>query len=161
MLKLHLNQESTKMKNTVYLLAAAIIFTLASCSKTTRYSKQLTGEKWAISEFTVDGTTQEELPHLEFADCDIYDESCTGELVTHEGGVAHFIWQIRDQGKTFEYSDQTEHTHAEADHHAIEISAALSGVFSIEEKSRKTMTMNSTDLNGFKGKTVIIKLKKE
>jgi|688.fasta_scaffold04193_22 uncharacterized lipoprotein YehR (DUF1307 family) len=161
MLKLHLNQESTKMKNTIYLLAVAIIFTLASCSKTTRYSKQLTGEKWAISAFTVDGTPHEELPHLEFADCDIYDESCTGELVTHEGGVAHFIWQIRDQGDTFEYSDQTDHTHSDLDHHAIEISAAISGVFSIEERSRKNMTLQSTALNGFKGKTVIIELTKE
>jgi len=149
------------MKNTLTTIALFTIILVSACNKTTHYSNLLTGEKWAITEFTVDGDPQEELPHLEFEDCKIYDESCTGDLVTHEGGKAHFIWQIRDKGKTFEYSDQTEHTHAEADHHAIEISAALSGIFSIEEKSRKTMTMNSSALNGFIGKKVIIKLEKE
>lgn len=147
-------------------LSMAIVLGFAACNKTKTNSKRLmkAGE-WKVTELSVDGSNEAELPSLEIEDCDIYEQSCMGEWMNDEGGHAEFVWQFREKGKTFEISYQAEDGHAHAHDHAAEEAAAqayaFSGVYEVVESKSKEMQFQTTSALGHAGKAVVIKIEKK
>ena len=86
-------------------LVLSVALLAAGCNKSKTYSKRLikAGE-WTVTELSVDGTNEAELPSWHIQLCDIYAQSCYADWENEEGGHAEFIWQFRDKGKTFEIS---------------------------------------------------------
>lgn len=156
------------MKNlNIFMIAAVMLLTVQACNKTKKYSKRLAGETWAVKTLTVDGTSEEELPTLVFEDCDIYDEVCMGEWTNPEGAHAEFAWQIREKGKIFELSNQSNlegdgHDHGNVDEHAQEEAILqcqnFSGIYEIKEHKKKSMRFESKSTIGFPGQAVVIEL---
>ena len=158
------------MKNIMSILAvSAIAITLVGCNKTKKTSNRLikAGE-WKVTELSVDGTNEDELPTWEISDCDIYNESCTGEWENDEGGHTEFIWQFRDKGDTFEISRQAEedehghsHSHDHADEEVAEQCYNFSGVYEVVSSSKDEMEFKSTVTTGYNGQEVVIKISKQ
>ena len=145
-------------------LSMAILIGFASCNKTKVNSKRLikAGE-WKVTELSVDGSNEAELPSWEIEDCDIYEQSCMGEWMNDEGGHAEFVWQFREKGKTFEISYQADEDHAH-DHAAQEAAAqayAFSGVYEVVGRKTKEMQFHTTSALGHAGKAVVIKIEKK
>lgn len=159
-----------KMK-TVKLVALSTILIVgaAACNKTKSTSKKfMKAGEWTITELSVDGTNEDELPTWEIEDCDLYNESCFGEWKNEEGGHAEFIWQFREDANTFEISHQAEeedHDHEEEHDHAAEEAAEqaynFSGVYDVVVKDKEAMEFSSTGTSGFPGQMVSIKLQKK
>lgn len=147
-------------------LSMAILIGFAACNKTKVNSKRLmkAGE-WKVTELSVDGTNEAELPSWEIEDCDIYAQSCMAEWMNDEGGHAEFVWQFREKGKTFEISYQADEDHAHAHDHAAEEAAAqayaFSGVYEVVESKSKEMQFQTTAALGHDGKAVVIKIEKK
>ena len=77
----------TSIKTLTLLLAVGLLAT--ACNKTrTNSNRLIKGGEWTVTELSVDGTSEDELPTWEIDECDIYDESCTGEWANDEGGHA-------------------------------------------------------------------------
>jgi hypothetical protein len=146
------------MKKNILLAGTAVLllFTTA-CNKTKKNAKLLSGETWAVSSITIDGTEASELAVLHFDDCVIYDELCSGNWINGDGHSntadegATFYWQIREKGKVFELSNQSE------DEYAFNCSQ-YSGVYDIVNLDKTNMEIKSTATVGYSGKTVIIKM---
>ena len=147
-------------------LSKAILIGFAACNKTKVNSKRLmkAGE-WKVTELSVDGTNEAELPSWEIEDCDIYAQSCMAEWKNDEGGHAEFVWQFREKGKTFEISYQADEDHAHAHDHAAEEAAAqaygFSGIYEVTECKSKKMQFQTTSALGHDGKAVVIKIEKK
>ena len=147
-------------------LSMAILIGFAACNKTKVNSKRLmkAGE-WNVTELSVDGTNEAELPSWEIEDCDIYAQSCMAEWMNEEGGHAEFVWQFREKGKTFEISYQADEDHAHAHDHAAEEAAAqayaFSGVYEVVESKSKEMQFQTAAALGHDGKAVVIKIEKK
>lgn len=62
-----------------------LVSTLNSCNKTKTNANRIEDGEWEVTELSVDGVNQDELPHLHFSDCDTYSSPCTGEWENHEG----------------------------------------------------------------------------
>ena len=155
----------TKIKAATLLLS--VILLAGACNKTRLHSNRLirAGE-WKVTELSVDGTNEDELPGWHISDCKIYDESCKGEWESDEGGHAEFIWQFRDKGETFEISRQEgEHGHGHSHDHADEEANAqcyeFSGVYEVVAHKRKSMEFTSTATLGHSGSKVVIKIEKK
>lgn len=156
------------MKKSLLALATGAIFLLGACNKTKTNSKSLmkAGE-WEVTELSVEGVNEDELPHWEIDDCDIYEESCMGHWENEEGGHAEFVWQFRDKGETFEisYQAEEEHGHSHEHDHAAEEAAAqaanFSGVYTVNKRDKDEMEFSSSTTQGFEGQNVIIKIKKK
>jgi hypothetical protein len=148
------------LKTIALVIFIAVLGIFAACNKTKQGSNRLMGHHWDVEEFTIDGVANNELYELDFEDCSIYKETCEGHLMTREGGEAHFAWQIRDKGKIFELSDQSDHSHGEKDKRAIFLSASISGVYQIDKQTRKEFEISSTETAQYKGKKVVIKMHK-
>jgi hypothetical protein len=150
------------MKKQLILAIAAMGFLFFSaCNKDKKYSNELSGETWEASSLVIDGVAETVLPSLEFNDCKIYKETCSGiwesEGHSHGSGSADpevsFAWQIRDKGKTLEISNQTE---GEA---AVQC-WQLSGVYQLTRNSKTQFDLTSNSTQGYPGKQVVIKLTK-
>jgi len=159
-------------------LCAVLFVAFTACNKTKIVSKRLikSGD-WKVTELSVDGTNEEELPTWKISDCDIYGESaCEGEWMgEHEGEEAHFSWQFREKGKTFEISngeegeDHDDHDddhddHDHGDDHAAEVAyqlAQFSGVYEVVEDKKNKMEFKTTSAQGYAGKTVVLKIEKK
>lgn len=151
------------------ILAVCTLISVSSCNKTKTTSNRFmdTGE-WKVSELSVDGVNEEELPIWEIEECNLYEESCFGEWKNEEGGHAEFIWQFREKADAFEISHQIkegEHEEGEEHDHAAEEAAEqtynFSGVYSVSENSKTAMEFTSTNTIGFPGKKVKIKIEKK
>ena len=153
---------------TIVLLIASMAF-LGACNKTkTNSNRLIKGGEWTVTELSVNGTNEAELPEWEIEDCEIYDASCEGEWKNEEGGHAEFIWQFRAKGDNFEISHQAEAEedgHAHGDDHAAEEAAAqcyaFSGVYDVVTRKKKEMEFTSTTTVGHPGATVVIKIEKK
>lgn len=148
---------------TIPLMTVLLLIGTISCNKTKSVSKKfLKAGEWKITELSVDGLNEEELPTWEIEDCDIYESSCFGEWKNEEGGHAEFVWQFREKAKTFELSYQAEeeegHEHDHAAEEAAEQAYNFSGVYEVLESSKKEMEFISTTTLGFDGQEVKIKL---
>lgn len=143
----------------IFIIALAAGF--AACNKTKKYSKRLSGETWKVTELSVDGTPEAELPTLVFEECDIYEESCMAEWKNEEGGHGEFVWQFREKGKVFEISNQSDHTHSHADEEAQAQLSSFSGVYDVIEHKKKVMLFESTATIGYPGKRVVLKMEKQ
>lgn len=151
----------TNIKTAILVLSVA--FLAAACNKSKTYSNRLikSGE-WTVTELSVDGTNESELPNWHIEECDIYAESCHGEWENAEGGHAEFIWQFRDKGKTFEISRQEgSHSHSHADEEAAAQCYAFSGIYDVIKHKKKSMEFATTTAQGHSGKTVVIKIEKQ
>lgn len=161
-------------------MLTAVLIVITACNKTEINSDRLIeGGTWKVTELSVDGVNEDELPTWEIEECDIYAESCHAEWENDEGGHTEFIWQFRDKGKTFEISHQLgededeEHDHDhghdhEHDHNSghaeLEVKAqayAFSGVYDVVERKKDMMQFQSTAAIGHTGKSVIIKIEKQ
>jgi len=148
-------------KQLILAIAATGFLFFSSCNKDKKYSNELSGETWEASSLMIDGVAETALPTLEFDDCKIYKETCSGkwesEAHVHGSGSAEpevsFAWQIRDKGKTLEISNQTE---GEA---AVQC-WQLSGVYELKRKSKTQFDLISNSTQGHPGKQVTIKLTK-
>lgn len=152
------------MKNNKLYISALLMFTIliisAACNKTKQHSKWLTGETWVVNEVSIDGSPFDLLPKLNFDDCDIYDEICSGTLEIENDGVANFAWQVREKGSIFELSDQTENVN-ESNEEAVSFSSSFSGIYNVNNADKKSMELESNNCKRYPGKKVIIKLSKE
>lgn len=143
--------------------AALFMIAVSSCNKTKVNSERFikTGD-WKVTELSINGVNEEELPTWEIDDCDVYDESCFGEWKNDEGGHAEFVWQFREKANAFEIShqDSGEHEHEHADEEAAEQAYSFSGVYEVVEKSKKTMKFQSMSTIGNNGSSVKITIEK-
>jgi hypothetical protein len=149
------------MKNTIKLLSIAILIITFACSKTKRYSKKLDDNKWEVKTLTVDGVSDANLPELKFNESDIHDKASKGWWYWGEEGHAEIAWQIRDKGKTFEFSNQADHVHGFEDVKASEQAINYSGVYKIIKLTRNSFEIESNETYGNKGKKVIIKMERK
>jgi hypothetical protein len=140
------------------ILAVAII--AVACNKTKQHSKWLTGETWKVNEITIDGQSFASLPIMSFNDCDIYDEICFGNIQVEGDGMASFAWQVREKGSIFELSDQTENVD-ESNEESVSFCSSFSGVYNINDISKKEMELQSDNCLRYPGKKVVIKLSKQ
>ncbi|PWL29630.1 MAG: hypothetical protein DCO96_07680 [Fluviicola sp. XM-24bin1] len=159
-------------KSIAFLSTVAIaIFVVAACSKTNKATKRLirAGE-WKVTELSVDGTNEAELPKWEFSNCDPYEEVCVAKWENDEGGHADFAWQFNKDGAEFTISHQAEDEDAHAGHehehdHATEEAAAqayaFSGKYSVVESDKNKMSFTSTSTVGYPGQTVVIVIEKK
>lgn len=152
----------------VLLMILPVVAILLSCNKTKINSDRLIdGGEWKVTELTVDGVSEAELPEWEIKTCDIYAESCEGEWKNEEGGHAEFIWQFRNKGKSFEISRQAEtggeagHTHNHAEEEAIAQCYAFSGVYDVDKRKKTSMSFTTNAALGHAGKQVVIKIEKK
>ena len=119
-----------------------------------------------VTQLSVDGVNEDELPHWEIEDYDNYKEFCHSEWENEQGDHTQFIWQFRDKGETYENSYQAEeegHSH-EHDHEAEEAAALAAnffGVYTVNKRNKEEMEFSSTTTQGFEGQNVIIKIKKK
>ena len=141
------------------ILIVALVFT--ACNKTKMYENRLDGGEWNVTELSVDGVNETELPHWNIGDCDAYKESCTGEWKNHEGGTGKFVWQFREKGGKFEISNQSELTGDHAQDEVVLQCQNFSGVYDVIEHEKKSMKFESTTTLGFSGKKVVITIEKE
>jgi hypothetical protein len=155
------------MKTSKLLVLAffAMTFIVTSCNKTKKTSNRVIGE-WKVTELSVDGENEDELPIIEFEDCDIYKESCFGEWMNDEGGHAEFIWQFREKAKTFEISFQADeedddHAHDHADEEAAEQCYNFSGVYEVKVNKKNNLEFESTKTIGYEGKKVVLKMERK
>ena len=138
---------------------------VSSCNKTKITSERfIKAGEWKVTELSVDGVNEDELPKWEIEDCDIYEESCFGEWKNEEGGHAEFIWQFSEKANTFEISHQASDEHDHEGDHAAEEAAVqaynYSGVYEVIEKSKTEMEFESSRTSGHSGNTVKIKIEK-
>lgn len=149
------------MKNLTKLLVTAVLLVTLACSKTKRYSKKLDDNKWMVTTLTVDGISDPVLPELKFNESDIYDKASRGWWYWGEDGHAEIAWQIRDKGKTFEFSNQADHVHGFEDVKASEQAINYSGIYIINKLSRNEFEIESSNTYGNKGKKVLIKMERK
>lgn len=155
------------MKKLVFLFSALAIVavTVVACNKTNQRSKRLIkGGEWTVTELTVDGVSEEELPSWEISDCDPYEAVCIGHWENEEGGHAEFAWQFNDKGESFIISHQAEegeHEHEHADEEAAEQAYNFSGTYEVLEYSKTKMKFTSTETVGFPGQTAVIVIEKK
>lgn len=153
------------MKKSLIAIATVAIFLFGACNKTKINSKRfIKAGEWEVTELSVEGVNEDELPHWEIDDCDIYEESCMGHWENEEGGHAEFVWQFRDKGETFEISYQAEaegHSHDHATEEAAAQAANFSGVYSVIKREKDEMEFSSATTQGYEGQNVVIKIKKK
>jgi len=143
------------------LMMAWVLVLVASCNKTKNVSNKLDGQRWNVTELSVDGVNQTQLPTIKFSECEIYKESCKGLWYLGETGHAGLYWQVRDKGKTLEISNQADHAHTIEDVHAGEQCIAFSGVYKIVKSKRNYMECESASTIGFSGKKAILKMERK
>ncbi|MFK8037130.1 MAG: hypothetical protein AB8B74_02485 [Crocinitomicaceae bacterium] len=165
--------KSNKMRGIkIMTLSAILLVGMSACNKTKSTSnKFIKAGEWTISELSVDGTNEDELPIWEIEDCDLYNESCFGEWKNDEGGHAEFIWQFREKANTLEISHQIkeeedDHDHEGEEHdHAAEEAAEqaynFSGVYEVVKNDKESMEFSSSSTAGFPGQAVVIKIEKK
>jgi hypothetical protein len=152
------------------IFAAVAFFSVSSCNKTkTTSNRFMEAGEWNVTELSVDGINQEELPIWEIEECDLYNESCFAEWKNEEGGHAEFIWQFREKANTFEISHQAKEDEHEGEEHeddhaaeeAAEQAYNFSGVYTVIENSKTAMEFTTTSAIGFVGNSVKIKIEKK
>jgi hypothetical protein len=145
----------------IAVFSMAVLFT--SCNKTKSTSKRfMKAGEWTVTELSVDGVSQEELPHWVVSDCDIYNESCTGSWRNDEGGATDFVWQVSNKGESFTISRQgpdegLEHADEEMATQCFE----FSGTYEVVESKKTKMKFTSNTTEGFSGQSAIITIEKE
>jgi hypothetical protein len=143
----------------------AIGFTIIACNKTSSNTKKLDGGEWQITQLSVDGMEVEELPHWVIAECDPYEETCTGQWLNDEGGEAKFAWQFNDKGKVFEIANQSElleeDEHEHGEHEAAMQCQYFSGAYQVVEQKKKAMKFESSTTLGYSGKKVVLAIEKK
>lgn len=151
-----------KKYSKLILAVLSIALLTASCNKTKSTSKRfMKAGEWTVTELSVDGVSQEELPHWVIGDCDIYNESCIGSWQNDEGGATDFIWQVTDKGDSFIISRQgpdegLEHADEEMATQCFE----FSGTYDIVENEKTMMKFTSTATEAFSGQSAIITIEK-
>lgn len=131
---------------------------LSSCNKDKNISGRLSGEIWDVKSISVAGVTNNDLPELTFDDCKIYKESCTANW-SLDNVEADFIWQFRDNGNTFEISNQSKVT--EDLESSIIQCMNLSGIYDVTESSKTTLSITSSATIGYEGESVVIEMEKQ
>lgn len=149
----------------VFSALAIVAVTVVACNKTNQRSKRLIkGGEWKVTELTIDGVSEEELPSWEISDCDPYESVCIGHWENEEGGHAEFAWQFNDKGQSFTISHQAEegeHEHEHADQEAAEQAYHFSGTYEVLEYSKTKMKFTSNETVGFPGQTAVIVIEKK
>lgn len=137
---------------------------LAGCDKDKKVSKRLSGEEWKVTELTLDGIAQTDLPVLKFEECDIYNELCIGEWTNEAGGRSFFIWQFRNKATSFEISNQSTLATAggvEANEEAIIQCSDYSGIYEVKESRKTRMKFEAVSTVGSGGKRVTMTIEKQ
>lgn len=143
-----------------YVLHVLIFGALFACNKTKRNANRLDGQRWKVTELSVDGINTTILPELRFSECEIYKEDCTGTWYYGSSGHAKFIWQVRDKGKNLIISNQADHAHTMEDIQAAQQCIDFGGVYKILECKKKAFTAESMETYAYAGKKVILKMKR-
>jgi hypothetical protein len=148
----------TKTKIVPVIIALSVL--LMFCDKNKRSSRRLDNDKWKVTTLTVDGKNQDTLPIIKFTFCQIYEETCTGSWSSSDG-KATIAWQFRDEGKTFELSNQSDHGHSLADLNAVDQCIRFTGVYEVVNYKRKYLEVKSSKTYGYMDKTVIMIMEKQ
>lgn len=155
------------MKKSIVLFSfvAMAAIMLSACSKTNKANKRfIKAGEWTVTELSVDGVSEDELPVWEISDCDPYEAVCIGHWENEEGGHAEFAWQFNNKGESFVVSHQAEegeHEHDHADEEAAEQAYNFSGTYSVTESGKTKMSFTSTETVGFPGQTAVIVIEKK
>ena len=157
-------------KSLVFLsMVAVAILAIAACSKTNKTTKRLikAGE-WKVTELSVDGTSEAELPKWKISDCDPYDAVCIGKWENDEGGHSDFAWQFSNNGETFiisrqgeDHDHEHEHEHNHADDEAADQAYDFSGTYTVVESSKTKMKFTTTAALGYPGQSVVMVIEKK
>jgi hypothetical protein len=147
------------MRTTAILVALVTMF--LSCDKNKRTAANIDGEAWLATEVTIDGNPSSVLAEIRFAKCDIYEESCKGNLKTIAGGHSHIAWQVGEKGKLFSMNNQSDHASGGADLEAVRFTKNISGEYKVLRSNRKDFEISSESTAGFNGKKVTIIFKRK
>lgn len=151
------------MRTLTSIIIVAII-TLSGCDKDKRHAKRLGGEKWQVTELTMDGASQPDMPLLEFEECDIYNELCIGTWSNNAGGKSYFIWQFRNKATSFEISNQSTIATAggvDANEQAVIQCSDYSGIYQVVESKKSKMRFEALSTLGSGGKKVTMTIEKQ
>lgn len=151
----------TYFKVIIAVFSIALVF--GSCNKTKSTSKTfIKAGDWHVTELSIDGESEEELPHWTIGDCDIYEESCIGSWQNDEGGATDFVWQIKENGEKFIISRQGPDAGLEhADEEMATQCFGFSGTYDIVENEKTRMKFTSTNLPEFPGQAAVIVIEKK
>lgn len=141
----------------------SIALVVAACNKTKSTSKCfIKAGEWHVTELSIDGVSEEELPHWTIGDCNIYKESCIGSWENQEGGATDFVWQIKENGEKFVISRQGPDEGLEhADEEMATQCFGFSGTYDIVENEKTRMKFTSTTLPEFPGQAAVIVIEKK
>lgn len=140
------------------MLLLLTLFTIFGCNKDKKTSNRLDGETWAITSITVETAEISSLPELNFSECNIYKESCTGKWILDDIS-ADFFWQFREKGSLFEISNQSSISSIDED--AIMQCMNFSGVYNVVSSTKKALEITSENTVGYNGQQVDITLEKK
>lgn len=143
-----------------YILILLIFGAFYGCNKTKRNANRLDGQRWKVTELSVDGVNVSVLPELRFSECDIYNEDCKGTWYFGNSGHAKFFWQVRDKGKTLIISNQADHAHTMEDIQAAQQCIDFGGTYKILECKKKSFVAESITTHAYAGKKVVLKMKR-
>ncbi len=143
-----------------FLIFLTMFGALFACNKTKRNANRLDGERWKVTELSVDGVNVSVLPELRFSECDIYKEDCKGTWYYGSSGHAKFIWQVRDNGKTLIISNQADHAHTLEDIQAAQQCIDFGGTYKVLECKKKSFVAESAATHAHAGKKVVLKMKR-
>jgi len=155
------------MKSSLSILLAVSLFALCACNKTKKYAKRLAGETWRITSVSLGQVAQDanKSATLVFEDCDIYVDTCIGQWQL-DSGIADFVWQVNDNGKTFILSCLTSYEEIQGteeggkNYDALRQCQYLSGYYSIDKMKRKHMEISSNSTAGYPGVKVELTLER-
>lgn len=152
-----------KKYSIIILSVFSMALLVASCNKTKATSKCfIKAGEWAVTELSVNGENQEELPHLVIGDCDIYKESCIGSWQNDEGGASDFVWQFNNNGTSFIISRQGPEEGLEhADEEMATQCFEFSGTYDVVENEKTKMKFTSSIIDAFPGQSVVITIEKK
>lgn len=146
------------MMRTTPIILFLLCTVLSACDKNqNRSNKLMKGQIWTVDELSIDG--QEQTINGQWTiieDVDIY-EAVPSALWNANGQVKQFYWQFREKGKKIELSaDSCGGSFQDIDFLAYNDS----GVYEVEKQSRKEMIFSSSNVLGFTGGIVRIKIRR-
>ena len=137
-----------------------------NCTKEKRFSNRLDGKTWQIVTLQLNGQNWFG-GQLEFGECKIYNELCTGKWKDEGGGVAEFYWQFNEKAKKFQISNKTSFENAFPTPQivAAQRCLSLSGKYQVvsfkKNSGKRQLSLESEETYGFPGDAVILILEEQ
>ena len=148
----------------IILILAILSITITACNKEKRYSKRLIkGEKWAVKDITVAGTSINTFGVWNvLQDVKIY-ETVPQVLWMADTSNAIFEWQFQQKGDIFQLNYN--HDSLECDNLTLTyldyLSYDITGTYNVQQHKRKVMEFTSSQTIKYSGQEVKITIEKQ